>query len=296
MKLRLLLCLQLIGRLASGASFSVDSHGGGVSSNIKILPFQFQMAAMLLDQFPQHKNSGEKNLQEFLKAELSFPSDFSAQTIMEREKSIISAESKRYRAPDESLQYLGVLSVLLLPYSEWETHRRRFLSLLLRHAFVHFREGHLGKGVLYRGLATSIQSESDESSEQRRTRKLDNSSQEMTEEMWLSALHPAIMFIGLLNQCHKAFKEQSASGFEVDWYKEGLWPKREGLMPWELSMRKQMVNVDAMHAFSNSLLQWLEDAQSATSLLEAFDTAELLGDALSETSECLDFVKKSIGL
>jgi E3 ubiquitin-protein ligase UBR4 len=57
----------LLGRFASGGSFSVDSHGGGKESNSQLLPFMVQMGAYLLEQVGStQRRALRKSLQAYL--------------------------------------------------------------------------------------------------------------------------------------------------------------------------------------------------------------------------------------
>ncbi|XP_024544363.1 auxin transport protein BIG [Selaginella moellendorffii] len=303
----------MLGRFATGASFSVDSKGGGKESNSRLLPFMVQMARHLLDQQgPSQRRVLAKSLQTFLQA--SPPETDATTTPLSR---TISSPGTPARS-DETVQYMMVQSLLLQSHDEWQQHRKTFLQRGAVHAYMLHKQGR----VLLQPASPLPASTSPSpaarnpiefalsfspAADIKRTASSGGlqatSTPSLSSEQLFSILQPMLVFIGIIDQLQRFFKSRSgsvvanrsSSGSSSSSSAGGT--TDDGTEAWEATMKEKLRDVSAMLAFSKDLLEWLEDMQSSADLQEALDVMGALGDAFSAGfSSCDEFFRDALGL
>lgn len=253
------MCLQMLARFATGASFSADSRGGGKESNARFLPFMVQMAAHLLE---QGSSSGQqrRTLARSVAAYLAPPG---APAAPPPPPVASPAGGVRAAAPaaEETVQFMMVASLLSESYEDWSRHRVAFLQRGLHHACAQQQHAHDRAAELF------------------------------------AAVKPILVYVGLIERLQRFFKlpppraEATAPAAADEGSGGG-----GGLERWEVAMKERLGKVKEMAGFSKELLPWLEDMTSAESLQEAFDVMGLLGDVLctGDYPDCEAFVTAAV--
>ncbi|KAL9226491.1 hypothetical protein vseg_002298 [Gypsophila vaccaria] len=272
-RLRLLMydIVLMLARFATGASFSVDSKGGGKESNSKFLPFMIQMARHLLDQgSASQRQSMAKAISSYLASSAdskTFPS---------------SPLQPSSGGTEETVQFMMVSSLLTESYGSWLQHRASFLQRGVYHAYMqHSHSKSVSRAAGPSGVAKS---------------ELGSTS---TGEDLLSIVRPMLVYTGLIEQLHQFFKPRK-SGAAGPTGSEGTSKQAEGdtekdLEPWEVVMKDKVLNVRELVGYSKELLSWLDDMSSAVDLQEAFDVIGALADVFSGGfKSCEEFVQAAI--
>ncbi|EFJ36504.1 hypothetical protein SELMODRAFT_404572 [Selaginella moellendorffii] len=290
----------MLGRFATGASFSVDSKGGGKESNSRLLPFMVQMAGHLLDQQgPSQRRVLAKSLQTFLQA--SPPETDATTTPVSR---TISSPGTPARS-NETVQYMMVQSLLLQSHDEWQQHRKTFLQRGAVHAYMLHKQGFssfcLDIAIPSGQEPDRVCSELQPAADIKRTASSGGlqatSTPSLSSEQLFIILQPMLVFIGIIDQLQRFFKSRSGSAVSSGSSSSAGGTTNDGTEAWEATMKEKLRDVSAMLAFSKDLLEWLEDMQSSADLQEALDVMGALGDAFSAGfSSCDEFFRDALGL
>ncbi|KAF8389895.1 hypothetical protein HHK36_024413 [Tetracentron sinense] len=270
----------MLARFAMGASFSMDSKGGGRESNSRFLPFMIQMARHLLDQGSSaQRRTMAKAVSIYLTSSTSDSKPSTPGT-----RSSIGAE--------ETVQFMMVSSLLSESYESWLQHRCAFLQRGIYHAYMQHKHGR-STLRLSSDPTTVMRPESGSTTESPTTETGGNS--------LFSIIQPMLVYTGLIEQLQRFFKLNKSENVAACSRAEGTSTESEGedgsggLEGWEVVMKERLVNVTEMVGFSKELLSWLEDMTSAGELQDAFDVSGVLADVLSGGfSRCEEFVNAAI--
>ncbi|KAH7416528.1 hypothetical protein KP509_14G095600 [Ceratopteris richardii] len=301
-RLRLLIydIVLMLARFATGASFSADCKGGGKESNSRLLPFMLQMACHLLDQ----GGVSQKRLQS--KALSTYLSTPVVQEIpVSASKPSAGSSPQRFGAVDETVQFMMVQSLLLESLGDWQQHRRLFLQRGVYHAYMQFKHGHASLAAspisstasVSRSSSSSSSSEVSSSSTHTKTVGDDLQVGSLSKEQLFTVVQPMLIYIGLIDQLQQFLKSgpmrtQPETSGQDEQSKAEVGSAH--LEAWELVMKERLRDIKAMLGFSNKLLEWLDEMQSAVDLQEAFDIMGALADALASHSSCEDFIRDAI--
>lgn len=268
----------MLARFATGASFSLESRGGGSESNSRFLPFMIQMARHLLDQgSPSQRSTMAKSVSIYLSS--------SAAT----DSRPFSPGSQPSAATEETVQFMMVNSLLSESYESWMQHRRAFLQRGIFHAYMQ----HTHSRPTSRSSASSTSKIESGSN-------TPNTEAEETNDL-LTIIKPMLVYTGLIQQLQHFFKVKKPSNTASS-AKEGTSStaseeesETQNLEGWEVVMKVRLNNVREMAGFSKELLAWLDEMTSASDLQEAFDIIGVLSDVLTDgISRCEDFVHAAI--
>ncbi|XP_074308362.1 auxin transport protein BIG [Silene latifolia] len=262
-RLRLLMydIVLMLARFATGASFSVDSKGGGKESNSKFLPFMIQMARHLLDQgSASQRQSMAKSISSYLASSSSSSSDSKTTPSSPLQPSTGGTE--------ETVQFMMVSSLLTESYESWLQHRPTFLQRGVYHAYMQ----HAHSRSTGRALGP-------------------------TSDDLLPIVQPMLVYTGLIEQLHQFFKprKSGATSGEGSSRQAGEENEEEEVEVWEAGMKEKVLNVRELVGFSKELLSWLDDMTSIGDLQEAFDVIGALADVFSGGfKSCEEFVHAAI--
>ncbi|KAK6913403.1 LOW QUALITY PROTEIN: E3 ubiquitin ligase UBR4, C-terminal [Dillenia turbinata] len=269
----------MLARFATGASFCIDSKGGGRESNSKFLPFMIQMARHLLDQgSPTIRRTMAKNISTYLASSVS-------------ESKSSSPGVQPSVGTEETVQFMMVHSLLSESYESWLQHRQSFLQRGIYHAYMQHTHGRQTS----RGSSIPTTPKSEAGSSSRSPGSEIGSADDL-----LSIVQPMLVYTGLIEQLQQFFKGRKPSSIalaksEGSSTGSGGEDESGSLEAWEMVMKEKLLNVKEMVGFSKELLSWLEDMTSASDLQEAFDIIGVLPDVLSGGfSRCEDFVHAAI--
>lgn len=137
----------MLGRFATGASFSIDCKGGGRESNSRLVPFMIQMARHLLDQGgASQRRIQAKALASYISPTLSTSPEGTGETLASFKPSTpptppASRAGAGTGSSDETVQVMMVQSLLLQSLDDWLQHRRTFLQRGIVHAYVQHKQG-----------------------------------------------------------------------------------------------------------------------------------------------------------
>ncbi|PKU69107.1 auxin transport protein BIG [Dendrobium catenatum] len=273
-RLRLITCdiVLMLARFATGASFSTDSKGGGRESNARFLPFMIQMASHLLDQ----GSSNQQQRQVMVKAVAAYLSSSPPSVSPTRPSSSPSSTRSSVSASDETIQFMMVNSLLSESYESWSQHRLSFLQRGIYHAYMQNKHGKSSSLRFAEPVGRRVQ---------------EGSSTDINESAKLFAvIQPMLVYTGLIEQLQRFFK-LSKGGSNMAEDSEG----NNGMERWEMVMKERLMNVKEMVGFTEELLSYIEDMNSAVDLQEAFDVMGALADVLSAGfSTCENFVNVAI--
>ena len=272
----------MLARFATGASFSLESRGGGRESNSRFLLFMIQMARHLFDQGNiNQRRAMAKAITTYLTS--SSTSDSKPSTPGMQPSSL---------GTEETFQFMMVNSLLSESYDSWLQHRRAFLQRGIYHAYMQHTHGRsTSRGSSSSNPTTAvIRSESGSSSTTTEGGSIDD---------LLAIVRPMLVYTGLIEQLQRFFKvvkksasvkaEEGRSTEEI----EG--EENKNLEGWEMVMKERLLNVREMVGFSKELLSWLDEVAAATDLQEAFDIIGVLSDVLADgLTNCQDFVHAAI--
>ncbi|CAL0317336.1 unnamed protein product [Lupinus luteus] len=274
----------MLARFATGASFSVDSRGGGQESNSRFLPFMIQMARYLLDQgSPSQLRAMARTVSAYIS---SSTSDVRPSTLSSTQPTL---------GTEETVQFMMVNSLLSDSYESWLQHRRAFLQRGIYHS--HMQHTHAGSPA--RPLSTSDTAqkvESGSTSHQSDTIETGQSSE------LLSIIRPMLVYTGLIEQLQHFFKVgKFTSVASVKAEGDSSMTEREDesgtLEGWEVVMKERLLNAKQLLGFSKEMLSWLDEMNSASNLQEAFGIAGLLPEVFSGGfSQCQEFVHAAINV
>ncbi|KAJ9147476.1 hypothetical protein P3X46_029633 [Hevea brasiliensis] len=269
----------MLARFATGASFSAESRGGGSESNSRFLPFMIQMARHLLEQgSPSQRHSMAKAVSSYM----------SSSSLDSR------PTPATHPAPgtEETVQFMMVNSLLSDSYESWLQHRRSFLQRGIYHAYMQHTHGRSTSKTSSTSTGM-VRIESGVTSRSPTTETGDG-------DELLSIVRPMLVYTGLIEQLQRFFKVKKSSNMPAI-RAEGTSTASEGedesgsLEVWEVVMKERLLNVREMVGFSQELLSWLDEMNSAADLQEAFDIIGVLADVLSSgISRCEDFVHAAI--
>ncbi|XP_019442749.1 PREDICTED: auxin transport protein BIG-like isoform X1 [Lupinus angustifolius] len=272
----------MLARFATGASFSVDSRGGGQESNSRFLPFMIQMAHHLLDQgSPSQRRVMARAVSAYI---TSSTSDVRPSTPSSTQPTL---------GTEETVQYMMVNSLLSDSYESWLQHRRAFLQRGIYHA--HMQQTHARSPA--QPLSTSDTSQKVESGST--SHQSDTSETGQSNEL-LSIIRPMLVYTGLIEQLQHFFKvRKSTSVASVKAEGGSSMTEREDesgtLEGWEVVMKERLLNAKQLLGFSKEMMSWLDEMNSASDLQEAFDIAGLLPEVFSGGfSQCQEFVHAAI--
>lgn len=309
----------MLARFATGSSFSVDSKGGGRESNSRLLPFMVQMARHLLDQGGASQRRGQaKALATYLSppaAPDSLESGFKPST---------PPTPTRAGSIDESVQFMMVQSLLLQSLEDWQHHRRTFLQRAVLHAYVQYKNGRslLPTTSLPSPLSSSTRNSFDfvsnlvsPETKQRSSRSSEEPKDEIrinliSREQLFTVVQPMLVFVGLVDQMQQFLKgggggivkvrdvaadkdDRKSSHAAADGTKDDG-SVHCGIEAWETSLKDRLHDVGAILGFAKDMLEWLEEMQGAQDIQEALDVMGALGDALTGSKSCEDFVRDAI--
>ncbi|MCO5564796.1 hypothetical protein L7F22_018464 [Adiantum nelumboides] len=296
-RLRLLIydVVLMLARFATGASFSTDCKGGGKESNSRLLPFMLQMACHLFDQGGvSQKRVQSKALVTYLNTP-SLP-DISPSG----SKSSTGSGPQKLGAVDEIVQFMMVQSLLIESLDDWQQHRRLFLQRGVFHAYMQYKHGRASLAASpVAAAAAPIRSsaESLNSSPLSKPVEDDLQSGALDKDQLFTVVQPMLIYTGLVDQLQRYLKSgpvRSQVGVQEEHTKGEGGSGHGTLELWEVAMKERLRDIKAMLGFSNKLLDWLDEMQSAEDLQEAFDVMGALGDALAGHSSCEEFIKDAI--
>uniref|UniRef100_A0A1J3J544 Auxin transport protein BIG n=1 Tax=Noccaea caerulescens TaxID=107243 RepID=A0A1J3J544_NOCCA len=262
----------MLARFATGASFSVDSRGGGRDSNSRFLPFMFQMARHLLDQGgPTQRTNMSKSVTSYISSSSPATASSSDSRPLTPGSQISSAGT------EETVQFMMVNSLLSESYESWLQHRRVFLQRGIYHTYMQHVHGRAASRA---AESTSAGGKSQDA-------------ETLTGDELLSIVRPMLVYTGMIEQLQQFFKVKKPGHVEAN-KKEGTSSGVE-LEPWEIVMKDKLLNVKDMVGFSKELISWLDDINSATDLQEAFDIVGVLADVLAGgVAQCDEFVRSAM--
>lgn len=271
----------MLARFATGASFSLESRGGGRESNSRFLLFMIQMARHLFDQGNITQRAMAKTITTYL---TSSTSDSKPST-PGMQPSI---------GTEETFQFMMVNSLLSESYDSWLQHRRAFLQRGIYHAYMQHTHGRSTSRASSNPTAV-IRSESGSSSGSGSTTTEAGSGDDL-----LAIVRPMLVYTGLIEQLQRFFKVKKSAANVSSVKAEGRSTEIEGeenknLEGWEMVMKERLLNVREMVGFSKELLSWLDEVTAARDLQEAFDIIGVLSDVLAGgLTQCEDFVHAAI--
>ncbi|KDP24330.1 hypothetical protein JCGZ_25626 [Jatropha curcas] len=270
----------MLARFATGASFSLESRGGGRESNSRFLPFMIQMACHLLEQgSPTQRRSMAKTVSSYI-------------TSSSLDSKPLTPVTQPAAGTEETVQFMMVNSLLSESYESWLQHRRSFLQRGIYHAYMQHTYGR----STTRASSTStgmVRIESGSTSRSPATETGDS-------DELLSIVRPMLVYTGLIEQLQHFFKVKKSSNVaSVKAQGTPMGSEEEdengSLEPWEVIMKERLLNVKEMVGFSKELISWLDEMNSATDLQEAFDIIGVLADVLpGGVGRCEDFVQAAI--
>ena len=296
----------LLGRVAVGASFSVDCNGGGRESNARALPALAQLACA---EYVRAEREAE--------ARGTPPRDDDARTALAALRRGDAAA-----AAETGAGFLAgmVLSVFELSRNEWRGVRRCALVAAATHA--------AREGVAALGAARSpAEAEAARDAEAAREAGEDRAGGAGTMRTFERA-RPAFVFVGLVDKLHEGLKPEGGPGGEEtaraaagrgclraaasepvavggreDSGGEGSGggsgeegdDGEEGVVgaPARAASR-ELRKLPETKRLAEEMLEWLEEAEEAADFQELFDIMECLADVLSDGTESADaFVEEA---
>ncbi|KAE9590312.1 hypothetical protein Lal_00028044 [Lupinus albus] len=271
----------MLARFATGASFSVDSRGGGRESNSRFLPFMIQMARHLLDQgSPSQRRTMTRAVSAYI---TSSTSDVRPST---------PSSTQPTPGTEETVQFMMVNSLLSDSYESWLQHRRAFLQRGIYHAYMqhtHARSPARPSSTL--DTAQKMESGS--------TSQSDTGETGQNNEL-LSIIRPMLVYTGLVEQLQHFFKVKKSTS-AASGRTEGDSSATQGedesgtLEGWEIVMKDRLLNVKQLLGFSKEMVSWLDEMSCASDLQEAIDIAGVLPEVFSGGfTQCEDFVHAAI--
>jgi len=261
----------LLLRFAKEESFSADSKGGGLESNLRIVPFFVHVSMFLLDHKtnPQRRTY-EKTLASFLTQD--------------------AAHWRSSHALADNVLYMLVLSLIIQSLDEWKQSKLTFIKMLISYA-----------ASDYNASKSLEKKEKDEEKNESKNEDRDSGSQILAMEVTSSPpsnenmfklCRPLMILFTLVDKLHGILKQQASTGKA-----DGTQASSSAHQGPEWAVQMDMLIRNNAYKLQSNIKDLLSSYEEEWLLfedfLEFFDTQDMLSDVLSEESpNCIDFVVK----